>query len=42
MKIRYKKLRENAVLPYAATQMSGGFDINFVPIKHISGNEGVV
>lgn len=27
MKIKYQKLRDNAELPYAATEMSGGLDI---------------
>jgi len=42
VKIRYKKLRENAVLPYAATQMSGGLNINAAHIEHVSKNEVIV
>lgn len=42
MKIIYNKLRENAVLPYAATQMSGGLDVTAAHIEHININEVVV
>lgn len=42
MKIVYNKLRENAVLPYAATQMSGGLDVTAAHIEHININEVVV
>lgn len=36
MKVRYKKLRENAVLPSAATELSGGLDLT---AAHIELNE---
>lgn len=39
MKIRYKRLREGAVIPYAATEMSGGLDVTAAHIEHISDNE---
>lgn len=42
MKIVYKKLRDNAVLPYAATEMSGGLDITAAHIEHVSENEVIV
>ena len=42
MKIIYKKLRDNTVLPYAATQMSGGLDVTAAHIEHVSENEVVI
>lgn len=42
MKIKFKKLRDNAMLPYAATEMSGGLDITAAHIEHVSDSEVIV
>lgn len=42
MKIIYKKLRDNAVLPKPATELSGGMDVTAAHIEHISPNEVLV
>lgn len=42
MKIRFQKVRDNAVLPFAATEMSGGLDITAAHIEHISEKEVLV
>lgn len=42
VKIRYQKLRENAVLPYAATEMSGGLDLTAAHIERVNGREVLV
>jgi dUTPase len=40
--INYKKLRDNAVIPYAATKMSGGLDLTAAHIEYVSDNEVIV
>lgn len=42
IEINYKKLRDNAVLPYAATKMSGGLDLTAAHIEYVSENEVIV
>lgn len=42
MKVRYKKMRDNAVLPKAATAMSGGLDLTAAHIEHKSNQEVIV
>lgn len=37
MKVKYQKLRENAVLPKAATELSGGLDLTAAHIEYGEG-----
>lgn len=40
--IKYKKLRDEAVLPYAATEMSGGLDLTAAHIEEVAIDEVLV
>lgn len=42
MKIKFQKLRKNAVLPKAATKLSGGLDLTAAHIEQPSRSEAVV
>lgn len=42
IEINYKKLRDNAVIPYTATKMSGGLDLTAAHIEYVSENEVIV
>jgi len=42
VKITYKKLRDNAILPKAATELSGGLDLVASNIEKVSENEVIV
>lgn len=42
MRVRYKKLRENAVLPSAATKLSGGLDLTAAHIEEGESKDEII
>lgn len=38
MRLKFQKLRDNAVLPFAATEMSGAMDVTIADIEYIKDN----